>query len=44
MDNKIDSSPCADDHSSPRSPRHVLILVNSSNQNLDMIISTLELI
>ena len=24
MDIKIDSRPCAEDHSSPRSPRHVL--------------------
>ena len=30
MDNRIDSIPCADDHSSPRSPRHVLAIVSSN--------------
>lgn len=28
MDIRIDSSPCADDHSSPRSPLHVLCTVS----------------
>lgn len=36
MDIKIDSRPCAEDHSSPRSPLQVLYIYRVSRQNQSM--------